>query len=263
MDIFKATVLYGEFAGSSALEKQGGTKGKNTLIREARNDYVRAYERADYKPEQAKENFSKVASKPDDRFGMMKQLANLYYDDGKDREAASPSTLLIREKPLIARDAGLPGEDRRLRAARGNKKRTVAQVRRLVKIIGTSRSPGNVKTDEDKKSPRPAKDWSERTLSNLAVNWHNEAEDPRRGDLRVRQRGLRRLPGALPGQPQVVRPAVLLGASSSTTTSSKYDKAASSTRWWSSRTARRASTGKQAGKPGKWLPNAAYNAVLA
>jgi hypothetical protein len=40
MDLFKATVLYGEFAGSSALEKQGGAKGKNTLIREARNDYV-------------------------------------------------------------------------------------------------------------------------------------------------------------------------------------------------------------------------------
>ena len=118
MDLFKATVLYGEFAGASALEKQGGTKGKNTLIREARNDYVRAYERADYKPEQAKENFSTVASNPDDRFAMMELLASLYYDAGKDREAALAYNFLIREKPLIAKTPGLQSRDRRLRAAR-------------------------------------------------------------------------------------------------------------------------------------------------
>ena len=97
MDLFKATVLYGEFQGAGALEKQGGAKGKNTLIREARNDYVRAYERGNGRPEDAKTNFSTVASNPDDRFGMMELLASLYYDAGKDREAALAYSFLIKE----------------------------------------------------------------------------------------------------------------------------------------------------------------------
>ena len=37
---------------------RGGTKGKNALIREARNDYVRAYERCRPAGQEAKENFS-------------------------------------------------------------------------------------------------------------------------------------------------------------------------------------------------------------
>jgi len=182
MDLFKATVLYGEFAGSSALEKQGGAKGKNTLIREARNDYVRAYERADYKPEQAKENFSTVASNPDDRFGMMELLASLYYDAGKDREAALAYNFLIKEKPLIAKTPDWQSRvvDCVLRA--GDKKQTVAQIRKLVKIIGDVEKSGNVKTDADKKFMVAAKDRSERTLSNIAVNWHNEGRKTRDDD---------------------------------------------------------------------------------
>src|SRR5262249_60408490 len=90
----------------ATLEKQGGTTGQNVLIGEARSDYVRAYERAGRRPEEAKENFSTVASNPDDRFGMMELLANLYYDAGKDREAALAYNFLIKEKPLVAKTPG-------------------------------------------------------------------------------------------------------------------------------------------------------------
>ena len=182
MDLFKATVLYGEFTGASALEKQGGAKGKNTLIREARNDYVRAYERAGLLPQGAKENFSTVASNPDDRFSMMEQLASLYYDAGKDREAALAYSFLIKEKPLIAKTPGFQSRivDCVLRA--GNKKQTVAQVRQLVKVINDVEASGNVKTDADRKAMASARDLSERTLSNLAVNWHNEGRKTRDDD---------------------------------------------------------------------------------
>jgi len=182
MDLFKATVLYGEFTGASALEKQGGAKGKNTLIREARNDYVRAYERAELKPEGAKENFSTVASNPDDRFGMMELLASLYYDAGKDRDAAVAYSFLIKEKPLIAKTPGWQSRivDCVLRA--GDKKQTVAQIRKLVKVIGDVEKSGNVKTDADRKAMSSAKDLSERTLSNIAVNWHNEGRKTRDDD---------------------------------------------------------------------------------
>jgi tetratricopeptide (TPR) repeat protein len=182
MDLFKATVLYGEFTGASALEKQGGAKGKNTLIREARNDYVRAYERAGLQPQGAKENFSTVASNPDDRFGMMELLAALYYDAGKDREAALAYSFLIKEKPLIAKTPDWQSRivDCVLRA--GDKKQTVAQIRKLVKVIGDVEASGNVKTEADKKSMASAKDRSERTLSNIAVNWHNEGRKTRDDD---------------------------------------------------------------------------------
>jgi TolA-binding protein len=166
----------------AALEKQGGAKGKNTLIREARNDYVRAYERAGLLPQNAKENFSTVASNPDDRFGMMELLANLYYDAGKDTEAALAYSFLIKEKPLIAKTPDWQSRivDCVLRA--GNKKQTVAQIRKLVKVIGDVEASGNVKTDADKKHMASAKDRSERTLSNIAVNWHNEGRKTRDDD---------------------------------------------------------------------------------
>ena len=182
MDLFKATVLYGEFTGASALEKQGGAKGKNTLIREARSDYVRAYERAGLLPQQAKENFSTVASNPDDRFAMMELLASLYYDAGKDRDAALAYSFLIREKPLIAKTPVWQSRivDCVLRA--GDKKQTVAQIRKLVKVIGDVEASGNVKTDADRKAMGSAKDLSERTLSNIAVNWHIEGRKTRDDD---------------------------------------------------------------------------------
>src|SRR5260370_257052 len=96
MDLFKTVVLYGEYAGASAIEKDAGKSGKGTLVKEARNDFVRAYARSGT-PADAKAEFAKVASKPDDRFLMLKQLANLYYEDGKDREAALTFNTLIRD----------------------------------------------------------------------------------------------------------------------------------------------------------------------
>src|SRR5215813_8313438 len=258
IDMFKAVVLYGEFTGASTLEKQGGTKGKNVLIREARSDYVRAYERGSGRPEDAKTNFSTVASNPDDRFGMMELLANLYYDAGKDREAALAYNFLIKEKPLVAKTPGWQSRivDCVLRA--GDKKQTVAQVRRLVKILGDVEASGNVKTDADKKAVAAARDQSERTLSNIAVNWHIEGrktrdddtfeyanevyadyltlfpQNPKAYDLRFYWAEL--LNDYLRKYPEA---------------SEQYTKVVMQ------------DAAKLEGKPGKWLPNAAFDAVYA
>ena len=70
---------------------------------EARTDYVPPYAR-DGDVMTARDDFSKVATKPEDRFTMMKQLANLYYGDGKDREAAityNPSSRRSRCRPSL------------------------------------------------------------------------------------------------------------------------------------------------------------------
>src|SRR5215813_13048926 len=181
MDMFKAVVLYGEYAGAAALEKDAGKSGKNTLIREARNDFVRAYARFG-SPADARAEFGKVASKPDDRFLMMKQLANLYYEDGKDREAALTFNSLIRERPLSPEAPGFQGKivDCVLRA--GNKKMTVEQVRRLVKLMQDVEKANVAKDEKDRK-----------TLDEETFGFANEvysdylalfAENPKAYDLR-------------------------------------------------------------------------------
>ncbi len=184
MDMFKTVVLYGELAGAQAVEKDGGKSGKNTLVKEARNDFVRAYAQIGT-PEDARAEFGKVASKDEDRFNMMKQLANLYYDDGKDRDAAVTFNALIKEKPLSPEAPGFQSKivDCVIRApaktAGEQKRRTVGQVRRLVKIVSDVEKSGVIKTDKDKNALDEARDLSERTLSNLAVTWHNEGKKTR------------------------------------------------------------------------------------
>ncbi|HLL54299.1 MAG TPA: tetratricopeptide repeat protein [Myxococcaceae bacterium] len=265
MDQFKAVILYGELAGTS---DKGGKGVKSTLIKEARNDYVRAYAQIG-SPQDARAEFGTVASNPDDRFTMLKQLANFWYGDGRDKEAAITYNALIKEKPLSPEAPGFQGRivDCILRA--GNKKMTVEQVRRLVKIMQDIQGSGVIKDDKDKKALAEARDLSERTLSNLAVTWHNEAkktrdeetfelanevytdylilfpENPKAYDLRFFQ-------------------AELLNDNLS-----RFDKAAEGYTLVVMMDAKKLEGEKDAdgkvkpGKPGKWLVNAAYNAVLA
>ncbi len=179
MDLWKAVVLYGEFSGASALEKVGGAKGKSALIREARRDFVRAYERSGGTPDLARTVFPEVARNPDDLWEMYKTLANLYYDNGNDKYAAIAYFLLIKERPLSPEAPGFQAKIVDCVLREGNKKATVAQVRRLVKIIGDVEKSGNVKTDADRKVLADAKKQSEAILSSLAVNWHNEGKKTR------------------------------------------------------------------------------------
>jgi tetratricopeptide (TPR) repeat protein len=182
-DMFKAVVLYGELAGTAEVEGTAGTGkkkgGRAGLIREARNDYVRSYARGGGTPNDARAKFGELTKNADDRFIMMKQLANLYYEDGKDREAAVAFNILIKEKPLSPEAPGFQGKivDCVLRA--GNKKMTVDQVRRLVKVMDDVVKSGVIKEEKDKKALEEARELSERTISNLAVTWHNEAKKTR------------------------------------------------------------------------------------
>jgi tetratricopeptide (TPR) repeat protein len=260
-DKWKAVVLYGELAGASAVEKDGGKNKKgNTLVREARTDYVRAYAR-EGDVMLAREDFSKVATNPDDRFAMMRTLANMYYGDGKDREAAITYNSLIKEKPLSPEAPGFQGR-------MGNKDRTVTQVRRLVKIMKEVESSGVIKEEKDKKALAEAKDLSERTLSNLAVTWHNEAKKTREeatfgyADM-IYQDYLTLFPDNPKAYDLRFFWAELLNDNLQ-----KYDKAAANytlvvLQDVKQLEAKDEKGNPKPGKPGKWLNNAAYNAVLA
>ena len=180
MDRFKTVVLYGKIAGTAEVEGEKGKPNARTgLVKEARGDYVRSYGRTMGSPTEGKEKFKSLADKPDDLRLMMKQLANLYYEDGKDKEAALAYDMLIKERPTSPEAPGFQGKiiDCVLRA--GNKQMTVQQVRRLVKIMDDVNKGGMVKDEKDKNALEEAKELSERIISNLAVNWHNEARKTR------------------------------------------------------------------------------------
>ena len=268
MDMFKAVVLYGEYAGASAVEKDAGKSGKSTLVREARNDFVRAYARYG-SPQEAKTEFAKVASKHDDQFLMLKQLANLYYEDGKDREAALTYNTLIRERPLSPEAPGFQGKivDCVLRA--GNKKMTVDQVRRLVKIMGDVEKSGNIKDDKDKKALAEARALSERTLSNLAVNWHNEAKKTRDDETFLHSSEVYSDYLVLFPENPKAYDLRFFWAELLNDSLLKFDRAAEEYTRVVLSDVKRIEGEKDAqghvkpGKPGKWLSSAAYNAVLA
>ncbi|XXF80464.1 tetratricopeptide repeat protein [Myxococcaceae bacterium GXIMD 01537] len=266
-DMFKTVVLYGELAGAAAVEKDGAKGGKNTLIREARADYVRTYAR-EGDVLQARDDFSKVATTPDDRFTMMKQLANLYYGDGKDREAALTFNTLIKERPLSPEAPGFQAKIVDCVLRMGNKDRTVSQVRRLVKIVKEVEGAGVVKEDKDKKALAEARELAERTLSNLAVTWHNEAK-------KTRDEETFRFADAIYGDYLTLFPdnpkaydlrffwAELLNDHLQS-----YEKAAANytlvvLQDAALLEAKDEQGNPKPGKPGKWLPNASYNAVLA
>jgi tetratricopeptide (TPR) repeat protein len=178
MDQFKSVVLYAQFAGTEEVEGGKGKGSRAGLAKEARGDYVRAYSRAGT-PNEAREKFSKLSKEPEDLRLMTKQLANLYYDDGKDKEAALTYNMLIAERPISPEAPGFQSRivDCVMRA--GNKQMTVQQVRRLVKVMDDVLKGNPKLEDKDKKSLDEARELSERTISKLAVDWHNEGKKTR------------------------------------------------------------------------------------
>lgn len=170
-DKFRATVFHGELAQNLA------NANKTALIREARKDYVLAYSHFG-DPTQAKAAFQQVGGK-EEWWGMLKGLAGLYYDNGQDKEAVLVYRQLIREQPLSPE---APLFQARIVSAVmrvGHKKITVEQARLLVKIFSDVEKSGVIRTDDDRKQLEQARDLSERTLSNLAVSWHNEGKRSR------------------------------------------------------------------------------------
>ena len=119
MDQFKAVVLYVKIAGAEEVEGKKGAKGNRVgLAKEARTDYVRAYSRGGGGPGEAKDKFNKLCDTPDELRLMLKQLAGLFYEDGKDKRSRARLRHVDQGAPDLARGARLPVAHRRLRHAR-------------------------------------------------------------------------------------------------------------------------------------------------
>jgi tetratricopeptide (TPR) repeat protein len=179
MDQFKSVVLYAKFAGNEEVEGGKGKGARAGLAKEARADFVRAFSRGGGTPGEAKDKFGKLADNAEDLRLMMKQLAGLLYEDGKDKDAAVTYNMLIAERPISPEAPGFQSRivDCVMRA--GNKQITVQQVRRLVKVMDDVLKGNPKLEDKDKKALDEARELSERTISKLAVDWHNEGKKTR------------------------------------------------------------------------------------
>ncbi len=264
MDQFKAVVLYAKFAGAAEIEgpQKGGKSNRTGLAKEARNDFVRAYSRGGGGPTEAKDRFAKVADTPDDLRSMLKQLAGLFYEDGKDREAALAYDMLIKERPLSPDAPGFQSRivDCVMRA--GNKQMTVQQVRRLTKLMDDVVKGNPSLDDKDKKSLDEARELSERTISNLAVSWHNEAKKTR--DDQTFEFANAVYADYLTLFPQNPKAYALrfFWAELLNDNLNKYEQAAAEYAQVFNQDIEAVKKGGEA-KPGKYMANAAYNSILA
>ncbi len=170
MDTWKAVIFYGDIAS--------GVSGENklALVREARRDYVLAYSHIG-DPKTAKEDFQTVGGEEWEK--MFSGLGSLYYDGGKDKEAIVVYRTLLKDKPISPEAPGW--QARIVDAARriGNKRYTVKQARLLVRVFREVEKAGVVKTKKEKEALEEARDFAERTLRTLAVEWHSEAKKTR------------------------------------------------------------------------------------
>ncbi len=261
-DMFKSVIYLGELQGSKADAKTG------SLAREARNDFVRAY--SNYGDAfSAKSEFQKVGG-ADHWWNMLKALANLYYGDGKDKEATIVYKMMLQERPLSPEAPFFQGRIVDCIMRVGDKRKTSEQVRELVRVTQEVERAGVIVTENDKKEFEKAKDLSERTLSNLAVNWHNEAKKTRDENTfllaaDVYQDYLEIFPNSAKTYDMRFYYAELLNDHLS-----KFDRAAEEyTKVALMDIARIDPPADESGnkpapeKPGRWLENATYNAILA
>ena len=110
---------------------------------------------------------------------MLKGLAGLYFDDGKDKEAVLTYRQLIRDRPLSPEAPFFQARivDATMRV--GHKKLTADQAKILVHDHAAGRAGRHGQDRGRQKELAQAKDLAERTLSNLAVSWHNEGKKTR------------------------------------------------------------------------------------
>jgi tetratricopeptide (TPR) repeat protein len=93
LELFRAVIFFGEMPTSTVAQDR-----KLALVKEARKDYVRTYSHVG-SPERAQEEFKRVGGETG-WWDMLKTLAGLYFDEGKDRDAVLVYSSLIRERPL-------------------------------------------------------------------------------------------------------------------------------------------------------------------
>jgi tetratricopeptide (TPR) repeat protein len=129
LDLFRGVVYFGELPTSTIPADR-----KLALVKEARKDYVRTWPFVGT-PEAAFEDFRRVGGEAG-AYDMLKSLADLYWTDGKDREAILVYHRLIQERPVSADAPGFQSRIVTMAGRMGRKELAVQQAHVFVKVLG-------------------------------------------------------------------------------------------------------------------------------
>jgi TolA-binding protein len=172
LDLFRAVIFFGDLPTSTI-----ATDKKLALVKEARKDYVRTYSHVGA-PESAAEEFRRVGGEAG-WFDMLRNLAGLYYDEGKDREAILVYHQLIQAKPLSPESPLFQSRIVTCAGRMGKKDFAVQQARVFVKMLKEIEASNTVTDEKGKKQLEEARASAENTLRTLAVQYHNEYKKTR------------------------------------------------------------------------------------
>jgi len=171
---FKEVVLYSQVNSAILGERRIG------LAKEARKDYVLAYAQFGA-ANNAPAEFKTIAEGAEHR-SMLERLADIYYGDGKDREAIITYQTLMKMSPESTKNPMYQGKVVKLASRIGEKKQVVGQARKLVdeykrvRALFTGTKAGDPKREEIGSDLQNADDISDNILRFLATTWHNEAK---------------------------------------------------------------------------------------
>jgi cellulose synthase operon protein C len=174
-DKFKEVVLYSQINSQILGNRRIG------LAKEARKDYVLAYAQQEGKAARAPADFRTIADGQEHR-DMLERLGDIYYGDGKDRDAIIVYQQLMKDDPANTKNPLYQGKVVKLASRIGNKKQVVGQAQVLVNEYKRVRTVlGNTKNEDPKREAisedlKDADGVSDNTLRFLATTWHNEAK---------------------------------------------------------------------------------------
>lgn len=182
LDVFEKVIIY------SLTNVEENKENKLTLQKEAMKDFVLTYSNAGNVSD-AKERFMRIAG-PEKYLDMIRTLAQLLFDQGKDRDAIEVHKLLISERPDDMRNLTYQARIVESSDRMANKRQAVEEARVLVdmfknikskvpdkKVIEQTTDPQEKKRlEEMAKNYKEAEDLTEALLRKLATTYHNEAK---------------------------------------------------------------------------------------
>lgn len=174
---FKEVVLYSEINSDLLGEK------RIALAREARRDFVLAY--AQYGTARNAPNEFKTIAEGDEYFRMLATLADIFYANGKDRDAIVMYQILMQMRPDSSKNPLYQGKVVKLASRIGIKRQVVGQARKLTEEWNRVRAyfkglkPGTPEFERTKADLEEAEEVSDNTLRYLATTWHREAKKTR------------------------------------------------------------------------------------
>ncbi len=169
LDLFRAVIFFGELPTSTIAPDK-----KLALAREARKDYVRTYSHVG-SPSAAADDFARVGGK--DARDMLRSLAGLYYDEGKDREAILVYHGLIVAEPASPEAPLFQARIVTCAGRMGKKEVAVKQAGRFLEMLREAEKRGG--DEKAQKALADARQVAENTLRTLAVQYHAEYKKTR------------------------------------------------------------------------------------